>query len=225
MGGPDAYPAIALGPGRVVLTTVNHLNCDVYELTVAASDGRTETVWPTGLHKFYRPQDGEWVSAQDLRTGDELEGAQGRIHVQSLAMLPGTHRVYNMTVEADHTYRVSLLGVLVHNNGCAERLPFGMRDRGRGLGQQQGREFRPDQLQIHEFDPNQRKHVRGWLKNERRRIENSEVPRETRVPPGYELGHGRTTPAREGFDYSNSRLQGIDLNRLEESVRRRFGGE
>lgn len=39
---------------------------------------------------------------------------------------------------------------------------------------------------------------------------------------GYELGHGRSTPAREGFDYSNSRLQGIDLNALEEEVRRRL---
>jgi hypothetical protein len=37
------------------------------------------------------------------------------------------------------------------------------------------------------------------------------------------LAHGRATPARVGFDYSNSRLQGIDLNRLEEFIRRRNG--
>src|SRR5260370_37294205 len=42
-----------------------------------------------------------------------------------------------------------------------------------------------------------------------------------RTPKGYVLAHGRTTPAREGYDYSNSRLQGEDLNKLEESVRHR----
>ena len=28
------------------------------------------------------------------------------------------HRVYNMTVEDEHVYRVSMLGALVHNEGC-----------------------------------------------------------------------------------------------------------
>ena len=37
------------------------------------------------------------------------------------------------------------------------------------------------------------------------------------------MAHGRTTPAREGFDYSNPRLQDADLNALEEAVRRRLG--
>jgi RHS repeat-associated protein len=98
----------------------------------------------------------------------------------------------------------------------------GVRDRGPRLGQKQGREFRPDQLELNEFDPKQPAHVRGWLKNERRRVEQGRASA-PRTPPGYQQAHGRTTPAREGYDYSNSRLQGADLNQLEESVRRESG--
>jgi len=43
------------------------------------------------------------------------------------------------------------------------------------------------------------------------------------MPKGFVLAHGRTTPAQEGYDYSNFRLQGEDLNKLEESVRHRRG--
>ncbi|MCX4240086.1 hypothetical protein [Paraliomyxa miuraensis] len=88
-------------------------------------------------------------------------------------------------------------------------------------GAKQGRQNRVDWLEVNEFEPTQPKHVRGWLKNERRRIESGNGSPLPRNPPGYVQAHGRSTPAREGFDYSNSRLQHTDLNRLEESVRRR----
>jgi RHS repeat-associated protein len=104
----------------------------------------------------------------------------------------------------------------------ASSLERGIRNRGANLGRQQGREFRGDQLGLHEFDANAPSHVRGWLCNERRRVDLGQAAG-PRVPPGYELGHGRSTPAREGFDYSNSRLQGTDLNRLEERIRRNQG--
>jgi len=84
----------------------------------------------------------------------------------------------------------------------------------------QGREFRRDWLEVNEFDPKQPRHVRGWLEQERNLVEKGRLE-SPRTPPGYVQGHGRETPAREGFDYSNARLQGEDLNKLEESVRRR----
>ena len=88
--------------------------------------------------------------------------------------------------------------------------------------QQQGRENRTDWLAVNEFDPNQPSWVRGWLAQERRRVEQGrqEAPR---TPPGMVMAHGRSTPAREGYDYSNARLQGADLNQLEERVRRQAG--
>jgi hypothetical protein len=114
----ESCPTIESGAGRVVLTTVSHLNNEVYELTVRSMDGRNETVRPTAQHKFYRASDQAFIQKSELAVGDELEGVDGPIYVTGLRQVPGTHRVYNLTVEDDHVYRVSLLGALVHNNGC-----------------------------------------------------------------------------------------------------------
>jgi hypothetical protein len=38
--------------------------------------------------------------------------------VVSLVRVPGTYRVYNMTVEGQHVYYVSPLGLLAHNAWC-----------------------------------------------------------------------------------------------------------
>ena len=148
------------------------------------------------------------------------------------AVLTGRDYLVDSNVRYTTQDRVNAAGYLFIPGGNSGQVRYadealdGLRIRGRDLGQQQGREFRVEQLQIYEFDANQPKHVRGYLQNERRRIAGSgggpDVPR---TPQGYEQAHGRNTPAREGYDYSNSRLQGIDLNRLEERVRRNSGTE
>ncbi len=71
-------PPIASGPGRCVLTTVNSLSRDVWELTVRCADDREETIRCTGNHKFYSETRRGWVSAKDLRATEELDGATGR---------------------------------------------------------------------------------------------------------------------------------------------------
>ncbi len=114
----EPCPTIEAGPGRVVLTTVNHLNSYLFNLSFVSSAGETESVRTTGWHKFYRQDDNAWVSAVELATGDTLEGVDGPLTVGSLVRVPGTHRVYNMTVEGEHVYRVAGLGVLVHNEDC-----------------------------------------------------------------------------------------------------------
>ena len=106
------------GPGRVVLTTVNHLNRDVCELTVEDNIGRRETVRPTGLHRFCRALDDQWVHLNEVKPGDLLHGRSGALKVLAIERIPHVHRVYNMTVEHEHIYSVSALGVLAHNNGC-----------------------------------------------------------------------------------------------------------
>ena len=117
----EPCPALGQGPGRAVLTTVNHLNSDVWKLVVeqTASENR-QTIFPTGLHRFYSASRGHWVHTQDLEPGEHLIGIDGPVVVRAVTRIPGTQRVYNMTVEAAHTYRVSALGVLVHNSGCAD---------------------------------------------------------------------------------------------------------
>ncbi len=116
----DPCPALAQRPGRVVLTTVSHLNSNVWEIDLADERGMARTIRPTGTHKFYNASRREWTSAKDLKPGERLRGILGSAAVRSVARVPGVHRVYNMTVEADHVYRVSDLCVLVHNDGCAE---------------------------------------------------------------------------------------------------------
>ena len=90
--------------------------------------------------------------------------------------------------------------------------------------QSQGRQGRAENLWQYEVDSKQPKHVRGWMRQERNRAiqaaKNGEIY-EPRTPPGYVQAHGRTTPARHGYDYSNTTLQGRDLNMLEERIRRR----
>lgn len=112
-------PEFEQGRGRIVLTTVNHLNNNVIELTLQNEAGKRETLRPTGTHKFYSVSSGEWLSASELQPGETLDGLNGKVTVVASRTLPGTRRVYNFTVQGEHLYRVANCGVLVHNNGCA----------------------------------------------------------------------------------------------------------
>ena len=99
-------PEIQSGPGRVVLTTVNHLNRDVHELTIADSHGHVERVRPTGNHRFFSLDRGDWATTSSLRAHERLKGLDGDLRVVSVAPLPGVQAVYNMTVEGEHVYHV-----------------------------------------------------------------------------------------------------------------------
>ena len=92
---------------------------------------------------------------------------------------------------------------------------------GRSVGQIQGRENFQDALTLNEFDPNQPAHVRGWLRNERRAVEFGNIS-QPRIPKGYVMGHGPTTPAREGFGYYSSKLTFKDINDVQEGISRLF---
>lgn len=117
----EPCPPIESGPGCVVLTTVNHLNPDLYELTLADEQGREETVQPTGLHKFYSEDRRQWVNTEDLREGERLRGKDGWLRLVASRRVAGVHRVYNMTVAGEHVFHVSSLGLLSHNNNaCAD---------------------------------------------------------------------------------------------------------
>jgi hypothetical protein len=113
----EPCPPIAGGPGRVVLTTVNHLNNFLFRLTLKEPSGAQETLGVTGWHKLYS-EDRGWVSVCELRLGETLAGHGGPVAVAELRREPGVHRVYNMTVEAEHVYYVGGLATLAHNNDC-----------------------------------------------------------------------------------------------------------
>ena len=79
---------------------------------------------------------------------------------------------------------------------------------------EQGREFSQEWLKTFMSDETQPSHVRGWLKNEARRVEQGKTDKLKR-PPGYVLGHQPGKRASEGFDYTNSTLVTEDINNLE----------
>ena len=83
----ERCPEIDAGPGRVVLTTVNHLNKYVFELTIKDATGHSETVHTTGFHKFYSDSRNAWISAAELRKGEQLRGVNGALTVAALASL------------------------------------------------------------------------------------------------------------------------------------------
>ena len=96
----------------------------IWELDIVDVAGKSHSIRPAGLHKFYSATRDDWVCARELRPGETLRGLTGTAAVRSLARLPGVHRVYNMTVEGEHVYRVSAAGVLVHNT-CPNQGPTG----------------------------------------------------------------------------------------------------
>jgi hypothetical protein len=125
MGGPQGLvgmvesiepcPVIQTGRGRVVLTAVSHRSDSVFDLTLKDGLGRQETVGVTGQHRYYCQTTG-WTRVQELRLGHVLRGDHGDLPVVGLANRDGTHRVYNMAVEADHVYYTGELLALAHNS-------------------------------------------------------------------------------------------------------------
>jgi hypothetical protein len=115
----EQCPEIRAGPGRVVLTTVNHLSRGICKLTYTTQDGKSETIRPTSSHKFYSLDRNEWIHIGDARFGEKLQGLGNNvITVISCQPLGTTERVYNMTVEDEHVYHVGKLNLLAHNKNC-----------------------------------------------------------------------------------------------------------
>jgi hypothetical protein len=119
----EQCPEIRAGPGRVVLTTVNHLSRGICKLTYTTQDGKSETIRPTITHRFYSLDRNEWIHIGDARFGEKLQGlGSDVITVISCQPLEITERVYNMTVEDEHVYHVGYLNLLAHNDNCRLQL-------------------------------------------------------------------------------------------------------
>jgi large repetitive protein len=81
-----------------------------------------EVITTTEEHPFWVPELG-WVKAKDLQVGTTLQTEDGRVvDVDGVQKRTGEFKVYNFEVEGFHSYFVSDLGVLVHNN-CDPNIP------------------------------------------------------------------------------------------------------
>ena len=87
----------------MVLSTITHLNDYGFRLTLADAGGTSETLGVIGFHRLYT-EDRGWEPTADLHIGELIRGDYGDLTVTKLVRDPGVHRVYNLTVEDDHTY-------------------------------------------------------------------------------------------------------------------------
>lgn len=117
----EPCPPIKQGSGRVVLNTINSRSSKVCELIVeSVQSGQKETIYPTANHRLFSDTQQDWIETSQLSPGEYLTTHAGKVRVVSLRQIEGTHRVYNLTVEKDHVYYVSTLGVLGHNQNCSD---------------------------------------------------------------------------------------------------------
>jgi Pretoxin HINT domain/Novel toxin 21 len=77
-----------------------------------------ELITTTEEHPFWVPELG-WVKARDLQVGTLVQtDHETFLDVDKVVRREGTFTVYNFQVEDFHSYFVSDLGILVHNNNC-----------------------------------------------------------------------------------------------------------
>ncbi|MGM7703482.1 polymorphic toxin-type HINT domain-containing protein [Pseudalkalibacillus sp. Hm43] len=88
---------------------------ETYKLKIA-----DETITTTSDHPFWIDGKG-WVETSDLQVGDRIETHTGKyLPINQIHQIEEPATVYNFTVDGFHTYYVSDLGILVHNENCID---------------------------------------------------------------------------------------------------------
>jgi len=83
-----------------------------------AVDLGSETVHPTGIHRFWKAGRG-WVMARDLEPGDRLRTVGGLVEVASVKK-EEVQPVFNLLLAGGDNYCVGSLGVVAHDNSFGE---------------------------------------------------------------------------------------------------------
>ncbi|MCU7865238.1 MAG: hypothetical protein KZQ92_14820, partial [Candidatus Thiodiazotropha sp. (ex Lucinoma borealis)] len=79
----------------------------------------SEEVLATSEHPFYLPSVKVWIVASELKKGDDLLDVSGQsIKITNVEAYQKVTKVYNLTVDKEHTYFVGESGVLNHNSSC-----------------------------------------------------------------------------------------------------------
>jgi len=121
----EPCPPIEPGAGRLVTGTFSHHSGEVLDIAV---DGLTEPIGCTGAHPFWSEDRQDFLPARELVLGETLRTESGTLR-QITRITPRRGPpvpVFNLEVDAEHVYYVSVDGVLVHNACEFEDLPFGM---------------------------------------------------------------------------------------------------
>jgi hypothetical protein len=110
----EPCPPIEPGAGRLVTGTFSHHSGEVLDITV---DGLSEPIGCTGAHPFWSEDRQDFIPARELVPGETLRTESGTLR-QITRITPRRGPpvpVFNLEVDAEHVYYVSVDGVLVHN--------------------------------------------------------------------------------------------------------------
>jgi hypothetical protein len=105
---------------RAVVATHINLDLDLTDLVVSVHGSGDKTIKTTQSHPFWSESRQDWVEAAQLLPGESLRAYDGsRLTVRDVRSYVGNARMYDLTVDVDHTYYVMAgnTPVLVHNCG------------------------------------------------------------------------------------------------------------
>ena len=91
-----------------------HDNAEVINLYFTHQE--TEPLGVTPNHLLWSVTHGGWMHAGDLNVGHVVKTKNGTETLLKKEPKPGRHTVYNLEVHQSHTYYVSNIGVLAHND-------------------------------------------------------------------------------------------------------------
>ena len=90
-----------------------HDNAEVINLYFTHQETKPLGVTPN--HLLWSVTHGGWMHAGDLKVGDTVKTKNDTEKLTKKEKKPGRHQVYNLEVHQSHTYYVSNIGVLAHN--------------------------------------------------------------------------------------------------------------
>jgi Pretoxin HINT domain len=116
---PERADASSLKPeSQIVTQTFQRVATEVLDIRI----GET-TITATTENPFWVVGAG-WIAAGELRRGSALLTKDGVVvHVDTIERREGKFKIYNFEVANAHTYYVSDVGVLVHNQCSGRRWP------------------------------------------------------------------------------------------------------
>jgi hypothetical protein len=124
----SALPGVL--PGQQTISCIapaSETSARIYEgalitLEVVDRSGKSATVAGTPEHPFWSASRHAWVPIGQLAIGEILDGTDGGVRVFSRQVAFKRLVVFNLGVSETHTYRVTPLGVLVHNDPPCKRV-------------------------------------------------------------------------------------------------------
>jgi hypothetical protein len=110
----ESCPPIKPGKGNVVTGTFHHEAANTIDLHV---EGLSKPIGCTDNHPFWSVTRNEFIEAGKLQQGEELQLYNGQTtKVIQILPRPGPEPVHNLEVMNEHVYRITSIGLLVHNS-------------------------------------------------------------------------------------------------------------